>query len=89
MGAIGLVLLYLPVLAVIAVALGSAGSRPEGSWARYGAAVWLISVVVSSITLITLFSVSGLVVVAAACAAACQGLDGEGRPGRDPADGPR
>jgi hypothetical protein len=67
MGVIGAVLVYLPVLMTLRECLRSgrsAHSDPAYAWLRYGSAVWLIATLVSSITLITLFSLSGLAMTA-------------------------
>jgi hypothetical protein len=63
MGVVGAGVLY---FAVIVTACGALRMlvRPRVSddeWLRYGGAVWLVAALVSSITLVTLFSVSGLV----------------------------
>jgi hypothetical protein len=67
MGLIGTLLLYLPLLYTI-VALQKARSNRRGrgseGWLAYGVASWLLIVVAASATLITLFSVTGLVLVA-------------------------
>jgi hypothetical protein len=63
MGIVGAVLVYLPVVSMLAYSLRrtSRGSSGPYGWLRYGGAIWIISTLVSSITLVTLFSPSGLV----------------------------
>lgn len=69
MGAIGTVLLYAPVLRAIRKVLPA--HRPEGgeNWWRLGCLIWLLSVLFSSPTLVVLFSVPGVALVAAVVAA--------------------
>jgi hypothetical protein len=73
MGLIGTVLLYLPVLGAL-VATVRAATRPRererAAWLAYGAAVWLSTILLASITLVTLFSQSGLVLTAVVMAVA-------------------
>lgn len=66
MGVIGAALIYVPVVVGLVHCVGGARkSWSEGySWLRYGGAVWIIATLVSSITLVTLFSVSGLILMA-------------------------
>jgi hypothetical protein len=64
MGAIGAALIYLcPVVILIQAAGRSLGSS-EHAWLRYGGAMWIVAMVTSSITLVTLFSASGLTLAA-------------------------
>jgi len=67
MGAIGAILLYLPLLYLVFRLPVGAGSGREGAapeWLRYGAMAWLLVVAFGSFTLITLFSVEGLTLLA-------------------------
>jgi hypothetical protein len=67
MGLIGTVLLYLPLLYTIVVlqrARSLRRGRDSEGWLAYGVSSWLLIVVAASATLITLFSVTGLVLVA-------------------------
>jgi O-Antigen ligase len=66
MGAVGAILLYLPVLLVLR-ALTRAASPPEAvgdEWLRLGATIWIIGTIASSITLVDFFSLGGLEVTA-------------------------
>jgi hypothetical protein len=68
MGIVGATLIYLPVVVVLVNLLSRASARSVGeySWLRYGGAVWIVATLVSSITLVTLFSASGLALTAVA-----------------------
>jgi hypothetical protein len=96
MGAIGAALVYLPVVAMLGFCLRGAGRRqptPFG-WLRFGGAIWLVSTLFTSITLVTLFSPSGLAMSAVMIAlltnrgvlasepAEAQSLAGAGAPAR-------
>jgi O-Antigen ligase len=62
MGAVGAILLYLPVLLVLR-GLTRAAPAPEAirdEWLRLGATIWAIGTIASSITLVDLFSFGGL-----------------------------
>jgi O-Antigen ligase len=66
MGAVGAILLYLPMLLVLRT-LTRAASAPEAvgeEWLRLGATIWIIGTIASSITLVDLFSLGGLEVTA-------------------------
>jgi hypothetical protein len=63
MGLVGTILVYLPLVAVLVAVLRRKG-RDEHDWFFYGVTTWLIAVIVTSISLVTLFSVSGLVFTA-------------------------
>ncbi len=65
MGAVGALLIYLPILLTMRHCLGRT-SEWIGSyaWLRYGGAIWIIAMFVSSITLITFFSATGLTLTA-------------------------
>ena len=85
MGAVGTVLLYLvPVAILIAVirrwqALTEPGEHGSLEWFFFGTTMWLIVVLVTSVSLVTLFSVSGLVMSATVIGCAARLLD-ETRP---------
>jgi hypothetical protein len=66
MGVVGAVLVYLPVVSALALWLrrGSALRTAPYGWLCYGGAMWIVGTLVSSITLITLFSPGGLVLTA-------------------------
>jgi hypothetical protein len=66
MGAIGAALIYLPAVAMLIACLRRAPRQRTApySWLRYGGAVWIASTLVSSVTLVTFFSASGLVMTA-------------------------
>jgi hypothetical protein len=74
MGAVGAILLYLPLLLVLrgliraAPTPGSAAVRDE--WIRFGVAIWIIGAIASSITLVDLFSLGGLEIAASMLAVA-------------------
>jgi hypothetical protein len=81
MGAVGTALLYLaPVAILIAVirrwrALTEPGEQRSLEWFLFGTTMWLIVVLVTSISLVTLFSVSGLAMSAALIGCAARFLD--------------
>jgi hypothetical protein len=66
MGVIGALLIYLPVLLVLLYCLRQLSRRnvTDLGWLYYGGAIWLVAALASSITLITLFSTSGLTLTA-------------------------
>jgi hypothetical protein len=66
MGVVGVVLVYAPVMTMLIYCLrrARASATAEYSWLRYGGAVWILAALVSSLTLVTLFSASGLVLTA-------------------------
>lgn len=68
MGAIGAFVLYLPFVLGLIQCLQRSPARwsNEYSWLRYGGAVWIVATLVSSVTLVTLFSTSGLALAAVA-----------------------
>lgn len=68
MGVVGAALIYFPVVLMLIHCLrrSSAPWAAEFSWLRYGGAVWIVATLVSSATLITLYSASGLVLTAVA-----------------------
>ena len=65
MGVIGAALIYLPVISMLIDCLRRRPLRQAGeySWLRYGGAIWIVATLVSSVTLTTLFSTSGVVLV--------------------------
>ncbi|HEX3693044.1 MAG TPA: hypothetical protein VHU13_06840 [Solirubrobacteraceae bacterium] len=67
MGIVGAVLVYAPVVIVLLFLLRR-GSQRGGtySWLRYGGLLWIVATLASSVTLVTLFSPSGLVLSAVA-----------------------
>lgn len=68
MGAVGTVLLYLAPIGVLIAILRRrrhATIRPY-DWFFFGAAAWIVAVIIGSISLVTLFTTSGLVFTAAA-----------------------
>lgn len=75
MGVIGLVLLFVPVVAIVALAVRSASRSVRDHWLAYGASVFLVVALLSSPTLNILFSVPGLVLTAIICASACRVLE--------------
>ena len=66
MGVLGAVLIYLPVLIVLFECLRrlSRSTISDYSWLLYGGAIWLVATLASSVTLVTLFSTSGLALAA-------------------------
>jgi hypothetical protein len=64
MGVVGAALVYLPVLCMLLFALRRSARIGRHAWLRYGTAVWIVATLGSSITLVTLFSASGLVLSA-------------------------
>lgn len=81
MGLVGVVLLYVPLLAALGALISSAGHESSEGWVRYGATIWLIALLITSVTLIVLFSAAGLVMTAVIGCASLTGLDGA-QPGR-------
>jgi hypothetical protein len=82
MGVIGTVLLYVPPvvgLCVLTRRLSRAPGVADYAWLTYGVASWILSVLLGSITLVTLFNPAGLTYVALMLAAAAVALD-EPRP---------
>jgi hypothetical protein len=66
MGVVGAVLVYLPVVVVLLFLLGRA-VRAWGAaypWLRYSAAIWIVATLISSGSITTLFSLSGLAMTA-------------------------
>jgi hypothetical protein len=69
-GAIGTILLYLPVLGTIVFLVRRRRDAREWDGVVLGASGWLFGVVIASIALVTLFTVQGLVLTAVVIAAA-------------------
>ena len=83
MGVIGALLLYAPLLIALSASLrGVASWSPRYAWLRYGVSTWFVAALVSSLTLVTLFSVSGLVLTAGMISIAMQPIV---RSGQEPA----
>jgi O-antigen ligase/polysaccharide polymerase Wzy-like membrane protein len=63
MGVIGDILIYVPVLMALRCVLPrqAPGAR---DWLRLGGMIWIVSVIVGSLTLVTLFSPTGLILMA-------------------------
>jgi hypothetical protein len=67
MGVIGALLIYVPVAATLVDCLKRLRVvDPDRAWLVAGGAIWIIATMVSSVTLITLFSTSGLALTAVA-----------------------
>lgn len=64
MGAIGAALIYLPLVLILIQCLRRSFGPSEYAWLRYGGAIWIVATLISSITLVTLFSTSGLALAA-------------------------
>jgi len=65
MGIVGAILVYAPVLSTLSHCLRRVSAQQARyEWLRYGGAIWLAAVMISSVTLVTLFSASGLVLTA-------------------------
>jgi hypothetical protein len=66
MGVVGAALIYLPVIIVFGDCLRRLSLRrgTNFGWLYYGGAIWMIATLSSSVTLITLFSTSGLALAA-------------------------
>ena len=65
-GVIGAALIYLPLIVVLVYSMGRmrAGAPAGYAWMSGGGQIWIVATLVSSITLATLYSVSGLVMSA-------------------------
>lgn len=70
MGVVGAVLIYIPVVMVLVHCLRSLAAERTGdyTWLHYGGAIWIVGALASSITLVTLFSTSGLALTGVALA---------------------
>ncbi len=66
MGVLGAILIYFPVIVVLIDCLHrlSQHRASEFSWLYCGGAIWIVATLASSVTLITLFSTSGLALTA-------------------------
>lgn len=60
MGMIGAAAIYLPVVLVLGHSLRRSSGSVEHAWLRYGGVIWIVATLISSATLVTLFSTSGL-----------------------------
>jgi hypothetical protein len=77
MGALGALLLYIPPIAAVWTLLRRLGSAPlvgRFAWLAYGATAWILSVILGSVTLVTLFVPGGLTYIAVMIAAAVVAL---------------
>lgn len=74
MGAIGTVLIYLPLIVVLIACMRAARTTRPGRrpWLNYGGQMWIVGTIASSLTLVTLFSKSGLVLSGVIVALLCQ-----------------
>jgi hypothetical protein len=65
-GVVGALLIYLPLVATLVHCMRRSGRavRDRFSWMNYGAQIWILATLGSSITLVTLFSPSGVVLSA-------------------------
>jgi hypothetical protein len=66
MGVVGTTLVYLPVFLVLICLLARAPRQTQlqYGWLRYAGVIWIVTTLLSSVTLITLFSPSGLALTA-------------------------
>jgi hypothetical protein len=67
MGVVGTILLYVPMFMLLGAIFRRrirGPQRREEAWIAYGAAIWILYVLASSVTLVTLFSVPGLTLTA-------------------------
>jgi hypothetical protein len=66
MGVVGAVLIYVPIVLTLISCLRRSSTEWSGSysWLRYGGAVWIVATLLSSVTLVTLFSITGLTLAA-------------------------
>lgn len=82
-GVVGALLIYVPLIATLVHCMrrSSRAIRDRFSWMNYGAQIWILATVGSSITLVSLFSPSGLVLTAVILAVLSQpfvlGIDRE------------
>lgn len=85
-GVVGAALIYLPLLVALVHCMRRARTRIRGRvpWLNYGGQIWIVATITSSITLVTLFSPSGLalsaVILTILSHASVTGAD----PSRDP-----
>lgn len=73
-GAVGAVLIYLPLIVVLIFVMRRmrTGGYAGYSWLSYGGQIWIVASLASSVTLVTLFSVSGLVMSTVILMVLCQ-----------------
>lgn len=64
MGAVGALLIYVPALLALAQSLRACATRSGWAWLSFGGSMWLAATLISSLTLVTLFSASGLALTA-------------------------
>ncbi len=64
MGAVGAVLIYAPALLTLVHCFRRSSIQAHYYWLRYGGAIWIAAALISSVTLVTLFSASGLTLAA-------------------------
>jgi hypothetical protein len=64
MGIIGAALIYLAPAMILSRCLRRSYGESQYAWLRYGGAIWIVAMLISSITLVSLFSTSGLALVA-------------------------
>jgi hypothetical protein len=64
MGIIGAALIYLAPVMILGRCLRRSYGESQYAWLRYGGAIWIVAMLISSITLVSLFSTSGLALVA-------------------------
>jgi hypothetical protein len=69
MGIVGAAFIYFPLVFILVGLIRSAvigTERPRESWITFGIAAWIVSTLVSSVTLVSLFSSSGVCIAALA-----------------------
>ena len=64
MGIIGAALIYLAPAMILSCCLRRSYGESQYAWLRYGGAIWIVAMLISSITLVSLFNTSGLALVA-------------------------
>jgi hypothetical protein len=64
MGIVGAALIYLAPALILSRCLRRSYGESQYAWLRYGGAIWIVAMLISSITLVSLFSTSGLALVA-------------------------
>ena len=82
-GVVGAVLIYVPLIVTLVHCMRQARikARVRFAWLNYGGQIWIVATVASSITLVTLFSPSGLVLTAVILAVLSQSsVTGAGEP---------
>jgi hypothetical protein len=63
-GVIGTILMYVPSIMGLACLVPGQAYETRWDWLRFGAMIWIVSVIVGSLTLVTLFSTGGLALTA-------------------------